>query len=291
MQKPHSVPKWSHPVKRILSWKELSAVFHEPRKMPSNNRNRNQTRRINGRRNKQSPKTPLSLFRTKLNGRNVNPAADPRSIVTNPWNTLTILAESDVGGTFVFSDLVTLFEDQIGTTDSTPVEFRVLEARAWELSGNNIRGDFYPFLLPFQQTQEGASTSNAAAPLSIQADDPGRNRWSKIGYVWPSPHQSTTFRPVTGYNAKILSLYSAASTPNIVLHVKILWRILNINVDPSKKSFEKSVWKPRYFQHSAGSSNSVTSLDSSQRTLANDLISLLEKFTFDKSHPLESEEE
>lgn len=176
-------------------------------------------------------------IKTKFNGADVKCRADPSAVVTNPWNTLTCNFELEEGTgniSFLSSEQVQVYlTDTLGITlnSSTSLHIRVLEMRVWDLSGN-------PIQVQYQCLDSGADTI-----IHTSADEPGRNRWAHLGYIWPKDHQNYILLPE---NNRTIAYIRYTTGANIIVHLNILWKTSGVAditaLDESHRQF-----KPRNY--------------------------------------------
>lgn len=149
--------------------------------------------------------------REGLNGKVIRPSADPKSVVDIPWNNATIVFESTEGGggeNILDPDgLIAAVSDTVGVPAANLL-VRVQEARVWDVSGLGLRVDFF-------------NLSNGAVFTRTVSDEPGRNQWARVGFIWPKSDQN--FALQDGIHHPILA-QEAAPTNQVVLHITLLWR-------------------------------------------------------------------
>jgi len=91
------------------------------------------------------------------------------------------------------------------------MEFRFLQFRAWELSGQNLAVQIFDL-------------DNGTQPHRTQHDEPGRNHWATVGLQWSVSQQMNTFDDSS--QTVIATIQSNASTINALVHLHIMWRFM-----------------------------------------------------------------
>lgn len=160
-----------------------------------------------------------------INGRVIRPPPDPRSVKTQPWNSLRLYFESSfptTGGDVTTDSVRALFCEQLDLPlewlDTKSIEFQVRSVRAWNLSSANLSLTANSFI---NVTQANGVTR--ISNLMTIADEPGRNHWAKVGYVWPSSHQKVVFTSNFTPAATLFRITTEQDS-QIVVHLDILWR-------------------------------------------------------------------
>lgn len=91
---------------------------------------------------------------------------------------------------------------------------QILSISVWDLSGNPLLVGCYDL------------TSPNLDEIQIVEDQPGRNQWACVGYVWPKSHQKIVFHGVN--DAKRVVFYikypNANVTYNFFVKLNVLWR-------------------------------------------------------------------
>jgi len=139
----------------------------------------------------------------------VNP--DPTSTVDRPWNSVVLSFNAAAAGNLPVTVVRDAFRAQVGAGSTTPaIEFRFIQLRSWELSGANLGVQIFDL------------DPSSAQPHRTQHDEPGRNHWATCGLQWAVSQQVNTFDDSSTTN--IASIFTSADTPNILIHLHILWR-------------------------------------------------------------------
>jgi len=166
------------------------------------------------------------LIRTAINGRSVKPSADPTAIVTNPWNSITLVFEATENAALFVDDLQANLVETLGIAGTdTSYNIRVQSYRAWELSGKALEVRAFDLI--------SASINRV---INTAVDEAGRNHWAKLGFVWPKDHQNHVLLPAggTGNDSPILTASTVPTgVSEILLHVQILWKTNAVRTTPT----------------------------------------------------------
>jgi hypothetical protein len=189
------------------------------------------------------PRNRVNINATKIgfNGRSIKPSPDPTAIVTNPWNTITLVFTAQNDSTLYVDDIYRSLADSIGLPvspeqlGSLVVNFRILQYRCWETLGNAL------------QVTANELTSDDHETLRIintQTDEPGRNHWARLGYIWPKSHQNKVMDVSADATVSSPILTARTSTAGqILLHINILWKTTKTLTEPTtrfqKKTFNR----------------------------------------------------
>lgn len=172
------------------------------------------SKRGNSRRRPNTRKVVSKTLSRQLHGSSMRTRADPPSIVDRPWNTVTLTLPLTAAGNITVALVNAAFNNQVGSGSTTPgMLYRFKEARAWELSGTDLSMGLYDFL----------GTSGAGEYIRSQQDQPGRNHWARVASMWSVTQQNNVISS-TDTTLNVLFLASTATTPNIRLHLNLLWR-------------------------------------------------------------------
>jgi len=176
--------------------------------MVSNNSRTNKKR--NNRGSRPSRRIPKRVFSSTLRGNTFRVNPDPTSTVDRPWNSVVLSFSTTTGGNIPVTTVRDAFHAQVGAGFSTPVmEFRFLQFRAWELSGQNLAVQIFDL-------------DNGTQPHRTQHDEPGRNHWATCGLQWAVNQQMNTFEDSN--QTIIATLQSSGEEINALVHLHILWR-------------------------------------------------------------------
>lgn len=159
-----------------------------------------------------------------INGRRLKLRAAPPIITQLPWNTVQISSTMSSDGLYTLGHLVKDMSAQgllykIGNASYDSIVVRILEVRAWETSGHSL-------------TLAAVDLLAGAEYIAQFEDQPARNGWARIGYVWPKSHQTQVFPASTGTETKgifYVSTQSGAST-DVKAHLKILYKRFNVSL-------------------------------------------------------------
>lgn len=175
----------------------------------ANNSNRTNKKRSN-RGNRPSRRIPKRAFSSTLRGNTFRVNPDPTSTVDRPWNSVVLSFSTTTGGNIPVTTVRDAFRAQVGAGTTTPaLEYRFLQFRAWELSGQNLAVQIFDL-------------DNGTQPHRTQHDEPGRNHWATCGLQWAVSQQMNTFEDSSA--TIIATLQSNATTINALVHLHILWR-------------------------------------------------------------------
>lgn len=187
--------------------------------MVSNNNRTNKKR--NNRGSRFSRRIPKRVFSSTLRGNTFRVNPDPTSTVDRPWNSVVLSFSVTTGGNLPVTTVRDAFRAQVGSGTTTPaLEFRFLQFRAWELSGQNLAVQIYDL-------------DNGTQPHRTQHDEPGRNHWATCGLQWAVNQQMFTFADTSA--TVIATLESTGTTINALVHLHILWRFQG-NPAPTKSA-------------------------------------------------------
>jgi len=155
-----------------------------------------------------------------------NLPADPPAYVQIPWNSIVLSDTFEVGQQFkqkkyTGGDLFAILKAQTGLDDKAErISMRIKSVKAWEVSGKSINLEANDLTIGFGENDYLAQVS----------DHPGRNRWGKVGYMWPESQQKVIF---SGNDSETLvTLGSAVTQPVFVCRFDILWKI-RVNTTPN----------------------------------------------------------
>lgn len=159
-------------------------------------------------------------IRNTLNGTRTTPPADPREITRQPWNSLTVFrgfSQTTAGVPFVLTPtlLANYIRDQVGLPSTSSIELRIISIGAWDLSGTAV--GIRPFDL-FAETSGGSGN-----PLTVITDQPGRNKWARVGYYFPVAQRNNTLSSSDGTTTISEVEFSAVSSFGSV-RFRVLWR-------------------------------------------------------------------
>lgn len=180
---------------------------------PNNRRNGSRRLPNNNRRGRSSKSSPL---KTSINGRVIQPSADPTSFSRQPWNSINLdlhFSQAVVGTTIPITPatLNAALISQLGIATGT-FEFRVQSLRTWNLTGGAVGMRVFDFF--------GNNET-----LFTQVDYPGRNRWAKTGFVMPSTQRNNV---LIGTSATpVVAQVEADTAGNTIrVYASVLWRFL-----------------------------------------------------------------
>jgi hypothetical protein len=164
----------------------------------------------------------VRALQVRLNGRNLIPSQDPRNVVDVPWNTLTLNfggTTASAGSTFSVGFLAGTIAAQLNLAvpDTQQFEIRVLEFRAWNLTGPRIGYRAFDTTYTFNAT-------NDPAVLKEGEDASAKNHWARVGFVWPNNCQQHSLRGVTDSAFKVFVLERSEAGDDSVIKVNVLWR-------------------------------------------------------------------
>lgn len=123
-----------------------------------------------------------SRVKARFNGRVFKPAADPPTIVPNPWNSITVSLGYVGDKKVVIKDIIPPLAKQAGFAGATPnIEVRVRSIRLWCLNPSRVmRANFYAF---------ENTASRDKSPLAVVEDWPSLTSFARAGYEWPAAYQ------------------------------------------------------------------------------------------------------
>lgn len=164
----------------------------------------------------------VRALQVRLNGRNLIPSQDPRNVVDVPWNTLTLNfggTTTSAGSTFSVGFLAGTIAAQLNLAvpDTQQFEIRVLEFRAWNLTGPRIGYRAFDTTYTF-------SATNDPAVLKEGEDASAKNHWARVGFVWPNNCQQHSLRGTTDAAFKVFVIERSAAGDDSVIKVNVLWR-------------------------------------------------------------------
>lgn len=163
----------------------------------------------------------IAVLRNQLNGVSIKPNPDPPTTVDRPWNNLVVAFDVTAPGNITVGQVITALRAQaLAGTTSIPIEVRLMEVRAWELTGANLG------LQIFSCTQP---TTSGVSAVKTEHDQPGRNHWACCGMSWPKSHQSEPLGS-NQLDAVVLGLSTVAATADIRVHLSLVWRTQEVPV-------------------------------------------------------------
>lgn len=163
----------------------------------------------------------------KLNGASIKIRPDPPAIVDRPWNNATVSFQADTPGVLNVETFTAAFINQVATPGLENLfDFRLQELRAWEISGTNLAADIYDL-----DAADRTASGEIPTVHRSQRDEPGRNHWASVGLKWSASQTNNTL--LSGTAVDIASFATGSSTPDIRIHLKILWRF-HRDVGPAK---------------------------------------------------------
>lgn len=159
-----------------------------------------------------------------INGRRLKLRAAPPIITQLPWNTVQLSSTMSSDGLYTFGHLCKDMSAQgllykIGDNHYDSIVVRILEVRVWETSGHSL-------------TMAAVDLLAGTEYVAQYEDQPARNGWARIGYVWPKSHQAQVYAVSTGKETKgifYVSTQSGAST-DVKAHLKILYKRNNVSL-------------------------------------------------------------
>lgn len=165
-------------------------------------------------------------------------SADPPSFNPVPWNRAIIKAEWSTPGsdnlTISVGELTTAIHDQMGTSPPTGY-FTCVKLQGigiWDLNGNSMEVSFFDL-----DSFADNITQRFAHTISERYDNPGRNKWAHLHYVWPRDNRNNVLSSQTHSAAEILNLRpgteNTTSTRRIVAHIAVLWRMGIPDAEPT----------------------------------------------------------
>lgn len=179
-------------------------------------------------------RAPVSLrnlhnqLRIDENGRKFTPQRTPPTIVQTPWNDVvcTIKSTSPTAVTTSVSvtsaNLVALIRIQLGITNDAPIELRVSKVEAWNLGQDaSIAVDVYPTI---------TLSTTATSKITRLEDNPGKNQWACVGYIWPKSHINYVLP--SDVKVPIVEIYSDIASSVIWSRFHCLWRF-RVDLPPS----------------------------------------------------------
>lgn len=113
---------------------------------------------------------------------------DPPSIEPLPWYTVTLALEADVPTSDLYDISVVrilgLAEQQLGVTITSGLHWnlKLLAVGLWNLSGGNVLASFADLSV--------RSLSVGNKSVKTKSDEPGRNHWAHVEYVWPQSQRA-----------------------------------------------------------------------------------------------------
>lgn len=164
---------------------------------------------------------------SKFNGSSIRVDPDPSSIVDRPWNNVTVSLSTATTGVLNMPTFLAAFLNQVLSPRTDILfDFRFQELRAWELSGARLSGDIYDL-----DGSDSTATGEIPTVHRSQRDEPGRNHWASIGMKWSASQSNNTL--LSSDQIDIASFDSSADTPEIRIHLRIIWRA-HRDVGPAK---------------------------------------------------------
>lgn len=160
--------------------------------------------------------------KTALHGRKISPSADPRSTLKSPWNSLTLSFKvvqetANVPINFIPSAIANLIKEQLALPTTLGLEFRIFHVNVWSLDSTSGG-------VGFRAWDTYSSTSGGLGnPLTVLIDFPGKNRWAKVGYTYPSTQQNNVF-PSAAASPNLFDVEAEIVGSSLLIRVSLLWR-------------------------------------------------------------------
>lgn len=169
-------------------------------------------------------RSQVTRVKNSIKGHAVACPADPPKFSQIPWNQIVISDEPKlvvgVVKEYTPSDLYEMLKAQTGIKlmpdDSNHkygrnISFRLQQVRVWNITGGDINLQAYDLTVGF-----------GADDFLVQVEDqPGRNRWARIGYVWPASQQMVA---LSGHDTEKFVGFSSTIASNAVIHFHVLWK-------------------------------------------------------------------
>lgn len=172
---------------------------------------------------RQPAKSSKRVTRDIVNGHSFIPSDDPPVINASPWCNIILTTDFKVAANaytyFKVVDLSRILSNQAGFKDldnKFGFEFRVQSLAVWA-TGQVSTDDYVRFAL-FPMNLMG---SNTVELLRLDSNSV-KNKFARVGYSYPSAHQSAVFS-TNGDNMTLFSCISSKAT-TVFLHYKVLWR-------------------------------------------------------------------
>lgn len=143
-----------------------------------------------------------------------NLPADPPTHVASPWNSATLSDKYASDGYVSSGNVLRTMQEQLRVPKDFLVDFRVLSCRAWETAGHGL--GLYP-----------ADLIDSDKDYLARIEDlPGKNQWSRAGYVWPKTHQNRVIAAKTGAETVPIVYLNTPSgdSTQVELYLNVLWR-------------------------------------------------------------------
>lgn len=175
----------------------------------------------------------LATLHNSIKGKPLKIPADPPSFTQVPWNSIILsdpikLKENEVKK-YAPADLYEMLKAQaygpIFKEDITApvtkfgkyISFRIQAIKCWNLSGFNINLQVLDL-----------STALGADDLMVQLEDqPGRNKWARVGYSYPS---SQSILGLSGHDTEHFCYISSGKASDVVTHFHVLWKCRTITL-------------------------------------------------------------
>lgn len=155
-------------------------------------------------------RVPNKVISSTLRGNTFRVNPDPTSTVDRPWNSVVLSFSTASAGIIPVTTVRDAFRTQVGAGTTTPaLEFRFLQFRAWELTGQNLGVQIFDL-------------DAGAQPHRTQHDEPGRNHWATCGLQWSVNQQMNTFEDSS--QQTIATVSTSGTAVNVLIHLHILWR-------------------------------------------------------------------
>lgn len=118
---------------------------------------------------------------------------------------------------FVPATIADLIKSQIALPSTLGLEFRVLHVNVWSLDATSGG-------VGFRAWDTLSSTSGGLGnPLTVLTDFPGKNRWAKVGYTFPSTQQNNVF-PSAASSPNLFDVEAEIVDSSLLVRVSLLWR-------------------------------------------------------------------
>lgn len=189
------------------------------------------------RKRQQSKLTSAVMLRHAFTGRRISVPVQPRPVVYNPWNTLTLVFQLTSGNKGVSQDLVssqlfTALRFQVGLPADLELGIRVRSAFIWaqqsvQPAALNLGVVFYSVL-----RYPSVDTPPTSPELAHFEDMAGGLRPCSVGYEWPISQQVVPFSS-SDVGINLLSFVLNKGSVPVQMHFSILWRPADTSSVPS----------------------------------------------------------
>lgn len=181
---------------------------------------------------KRAARSSTNWLELEHRGRKLRLQGDPPSISYNQWNPLTLIGSVTTGGTaapvsLASADVLTGIQAQIGFTVTGTLEFRLLQARVYNRTGESsgAQSDKEIRVVLFDP-------DNSNVVLADLYDLSNLVELAGVGFVYPRSRSAQPF------SATDVFTIASSSNQSFITYLYILWRVSSTVAPATSGAFE-----------------------------------------------------